>query len=137
MELDIYDGKVFLRKDDTLVQKSTKKYSIKLSFDESWNDFTKNAVFEVGVIRIVQHLEENECLLPTECLQQGGVRLYLSICGNKGEIFRITERYSLGRVLYAIILDTPHDSPDDWDIDNTATDEEVEKIIDDVFGEMP
>ena len=59
MVIEIKDQWAMLVRDDTLRQNSKKPYEVELVFDESWNGFSKTAIFEAGPVSIVVVLTED------------------------------------------------------------------------------
>lgn len=74
-----------LIKDDTLRQNSTKTYEVEFDFDESWDGYSKTAIFEAGPASVIVTLTEDRCTIPAECLKHGSVKLKVGVYGVKGE----------------------------------------------------
>lgn len=147
MKITVKDQNATLAKDDTLVQNSGKTYIAEFFFDHSWDGFSKTAVFEAGNFRIEVPLTEDRCVIPSKCLERAGVKLKVGVCGTKGAASRGTAWCLTGIVLHkasfnALTSSAPlPEIPDDVRAiilelicASTATDEEVEKILNRIFG---
>lgn len=181
MEIAVKAKSAHLIKDESLVQNSEKLYIVEFAFDQSWDGYTKSAIFEAGGVQQPPvALTDNRCIIPAECLKRAGVILKIGVSGvngdeQKGPVWCLTSKIlyqtdttalippvSPGGDVTAQILEiirentatdkevqeaindafasewTPPDGPDDPENpDNTATDEEVEDILDAVFGDEP
>ena len=171
MVIEIKDQWAMLVRDDTLRQNSKKPYEVELVFDESWNGFSKTAIFEAGPVSIVVVLTEDRCTIPAECLKHGSVKLKIGVYGVKGEARKATvwcetsmiipdgglglgsssgtplpdDAYEQimavigdlgaagfeGKTLSEVIIELRNN------IAGTATDKEVEDMLDDTFGSAP
>lgn len=85
MEIAVKDKYAIPVTDDTLIEKSPKPYTVKFSFDETWNGFSKVVIFEAGPANIIVALTDDQCTIPEECLKRGGVKLRIGIYGLKGD----------------------------------------------------
>ena len=180
MEIAVKETYAHMLKDESLVQNSEKIYIVEFIFDQSWDGYTKTAVFKAGSVELSVPLTDDRCIIPAECLKQAGVNLHVGVNGVNGEEQKDTIWCLTSRIMYAVDATqlippclfwrrysgpdfggypreygygrgsrpgygrgigtdwTPPDDPDDpEDPDNTATDEEVEDILDAVFGEEP
>lgn len=90
MKIDIKDKWAILVKDDTLRQNSKKTYEAEFVFDESWNGFSKTAIFEAGPASVIIALTEDRCTIPAECLKHGSVKLKIGVYGVNGEVRKAT-----------------------------------------------
>lgn len=116
----------------TLIQNDKTPCIMEFVFDEYWGNFTNKIVlFKAGnAAEVSVGLDKNECLIPDECLKEGGVFLKTCVQGssNTGDIS--TAWYTLGRVLYDATIDIGGDS-------HTPTDpgayDELKKAIGDIF----
>lgn len=84
MKIEIKDKWAMLIKDDTLRQNSMKPYKVEFIFDESWNGFSKIAIFEAGPASVIVALTDDTCSIPVECLKHGSVKLRIGIYGVNG-----------------------------------------------------
>lgn len=85
MIIQVTDHWAHMVKDDTLRQNSKKAYEVVFCFDESWDGFSKTAIFEAGPASVIVALTEDRCLIPSECLRHGSVKLKIGIYGINGE----------------------------------------------------
>ena len=85
MKINVMDNWAVMVEDDTLQQNSQKSYEVKFNFTESWNGFSKTAIFEAGPASVIVALTEDRCSIPAECLKHGSVKLQIGIYGVKGE----------------------------------------------------
>lgn len=90
MNIEVNDQWARLVKDDTLQQNSKKSYEVMFTFDESWDGFSKTAIFEAGPASIVVVLTDDRCTVPAECLKHGSVRLKIGVYGLKDGARRAT-----------------------------------------------
>ena len=170
MIIEIKDQWAMLVKDDTLRQNSKKPYEVELIFDESWNGFSKTAIFEAGPASVIVALTADRCTIPTECLKHGSVKLKIGVYGVNGETRKgtvwcetsmIVPDASLGlgsspstpplddiysEIMAAIgdlsaagfegktLAEIFRDIKDSACACETATDEEVDKVLSDAFG---
>lgn len=86
MKIEINNRWARVIKDDTLRQNTKKPYKVELIFDESWDGYSKTAIFEAGPASVIVALTEDHCTIPTECLKDGSVRLNIGVYGVNGEI---------------------------------------------------
>lgn len=85
MKITVKDSYSLLLTDDTLIQNSSKTYTVEFIFDESWDGFSKTVIFEAGPASVIVALTEDQCTIPTECLKRGSVELRIGIYGVKGD----------------------------------------------------
>jgi len=167
LKIKITDKWAQLVEDDTLRQNSQKPYKVEFIFDETWDDFSKTAIFEAGSASIIVTLTDDCCIFPAECLKQGGVIPRVGVYGVRDAEHKATVWCKTSLVLYDVRLDLGQGSqrPDEiyteimaaigdlsaagfegmtlaeifreiWiSISETATDEEVDKVLDATFGE--
>jgi hypothetical protein len=131
-------------KDDSLVENSEKIYIVEFHFDESWDGYTKSAIFDAGGVQQPPvELTDDRCIIPAECLKKGGVNLKIGVTGVKGAEQKDTVWCLTGRIMYGV--DPKQLIPPSYiggDVtaqileiikENTATDEEVQEALDDAF----
>jgi len=75
LKIDILDTWAVIVEDDTLRQNSTKTYEVEFNFAESWDGYSKTAIFEAGPASVIVALTEDRCTIPAECLKHGSVKL--------------------------------------------------------------
>lgn len=85
MKINVMDTWAAITEDDTLRQNSQKSYEVEFIFSESWNGYSKTAIFEAGPASVIVALTENRCIIPAECLKHGSVKLKIGIYGLNGE----------------------------------------------------
>lgn len=85
MEIAVKDTYSILVQDDTLIQNSSKLYSVKFAFDETWDGFSKTAIFEAGPASVIVALTDDQCTIPAECLKRGSIKLKIGIYGISGD----------------------------------------------------
>lgn len=85
MVIEIKNQWAQLVKDDTLRQNSKKEYEAEFVFDESWNGFSKTAIFEAGSASVIVALTSDRCTIPAECLKHGSVKLKVGVYGVNGD----------------------------------------------------
>lgn len=175
MRIAVIKETIAMTKDETLVEKSDEIYSVHFDFDETWDGFTKTALFKAGEYVKELALVDDECDIPSECLEIPGLMLKVLVRGVKGDEEISTPWCNTSRILYDISIDIPvpptppEPSDDEFSrlgndfeavlreeyteeelegrelpevvneveelIGNTATDEEVEEVLDDVWGD--
>lgn len=145
MEIAVKATYARMLKDESLVQNSDKLYIVEFLFDESWEGYTKYAIFEAGGVQQPPvALTDNRCIIPAECLKQAGVNLHIGVYGTKDGAQRDTIWCLTSRVMYAVDPSQliPPSSPPSGDVtaqileiirENTATDEEAMSVIDEAF----
>lgn len=144
MEIAVKATYAHMLKDDSLVENSEKIYIVEFRFDESWDGYTKSAIFDAGGVQQPPvELTDDRCIIPAECLKQGGVNLKIGITGVKGEEQKDTIWCLTSRIMYGV--DPKQLIPPSYiggDVtaqilevirENTATDEEVQDALDDAF----
>ena len=144
MEIAVKETYAHMLKDESLVQNSEKIYIVEFIFDQSWDGYTKTAVFKAGSSELSVPLTDDRCIIPAECLKQAGVNLHVGVNGVKGEAQKDTMWCLASRIMYAVDatqLIPPSYSGGDIRAqilevirENTATDEEVDQALDEVFG---
>jgi len=101
---------VYLLEDETLVSKSKKVYNVHFTFDETWDGFVKKISFKAGAVTEKVSLTDDSCVIPTECLEEGGVNLMVRVSGTKynsgGGISKSTDWHLISRILMS-----PHFDP--------------------------
>lgn len=85
MEIAVKDTYLIMVADDTLIQNSPRLYTVKFTFAEAWDGFSKTAIFEAGPASIIVALTDDQCTIPTECLKRGSVELRIGVYGVKGD----------------------------------------------------
>ena len=144
MEIAVKETYAHMLKDESLVQNSEKIYIVEFIFDQSWDGYTKTAVFKAGSSELSVPLTDDRCIIPAECLKQAGVNLHVGVNGVKGEEQKDTIWCLTSRIMYAVDatqLIPPSYSGGDIRAqilevirENTATDEEVDAALDDAFA---
>lgn len=144
MEIAVKETYAHMLKDESLVQNSEKIYIVEFIFDQSWDGYTKTAVFKAGSSELSVPLTDDRCIIPAECLKQAGVNLHVGVNGVKGEEQKDTIWCLTSRIMYAVDatqLIPPAYSGGDIRAqilevirENTATDEEVDAALDDAFA---
>lgn len=144
MEIAVKETYAHMLKDESLVQNSEKIYIVEFIFDQSWDGYTKTAVFKAGSSELSVPLTDDRCIIPAECLKQAGVNLHVGVNGVKGEEQKDTIWCLTSRIMYAVDatqLIPPAYSGGDIRAqilevirENTATDEEVDQALDEAFG---
>lgn len=144
MEIAVKSKSAHLIRDESLVQNSEKLYIVEFAFDQSWDGYTKSAIFEAGGVQQPPvALIDNRCIIPAECLKRAGVILKIGVIGvngdeQKGPVWCLTSKILYQTDTAALI---PPVSPG-GDVtaqilevirENTATDEEVREVLDDAF----
>ncbi len=114
MKIAVINQTVNLIKDDTLVEKSNKTYTAEFTFNEYWDGFTKTVRFKAGSVIQTAPLDNNRCVIPSECLKEGGAILMVRISGIKdisGEI-DATDTFwrPLSRILYRYSFEPTKDT---------------------------
>lgn len=178
MRIAVIKQTIALTKDETLIEQSDEIYSIHFDFDETWDGFDKTAFFQAGDYETEVALVDDECDIPSECLEIPGIMLKVLICGVKNGEEISTPWCNISRILYNTSIDIPipsippippEPSDDEYSrlsndfeailrdefteeelegkelpevvneieelVGNTATNEEVEEILDDVWGD--
>lgn len=145
MEIAVKAKSAHLIKDESLVQNSEKLYIVEFAFDQSWDGYTKSAIFKAGGVQQPSvALTDNRCIIPAECLKRAGVVLKIGVSGvngdeQKGPVWCLTSKILYQTDTAALI---PPVSPG-GDVtaqilevirENTATDEEVQEAINDAFA---
>ena len=77
MEIAVKETYAHMLKDESLVQNSEKIYIVEFIFDQSWDGYTKTAVFKAGSVELSVPLTDDRCIIPAECLKQAGVNLHV------------------------------------------------------------
>lgn len=144
MEIAVKSTYAHMLKDESLVQDSKKIYIVEFLFDQSWDGYSKSAIFEAGGVKQPPvALTDDRCILPAECLKRAGVNLRIGVYGTKDGEQTDTIWCLTSRIMYAI--DPGHLIPPTMtggDVtaqilevirENTATDEEVQDALDDAF----
>jgi len=85
---------------DTLMQNSKETYPVEFIFDETWEGFSKTAVFVAGSTSVSVPLTEDKCVVPPQCLKLGGVVLKIGIHGEKGTERKQASWCRAGKVLH-------------------------------------
>lgn len=85
MKINVMNTWAVMTQDDTLRQNAGKTYYVEFNFDESWDGYSKTAIFEAGPASVIVTLIEDSCTIPAECLKHGSVKLHIGIYGIKGE----------------------------------------------------
>lgn len=144
MEIAVKETYAHMLKDESLVQNSEKIYIVEFIFDQSWDGYTKTAVFKAGSSELSVPLTDDRCIIPAECLKQAGVNLHVGVNGVKGEEQKDTIWCLTSSIMYAVDatqLIPPSYSGGDIRAqilevirENTATDEEVDQALDEAFG---
>lgn len=144
MEIAVKSTYARMLKDESLVQNSNKLYIVEFVFDESWNRYSKFAIFETGGIQQPPvALTDDHCIIPSECLKQAGVNLRIGVYGTKDGVQRDTIWCLTSRIMYSVDPSAliPPSSPS-GDVtaqileiirENTATDEEALDAINEGF----
>lgn len=149
MQITVKGRYTTLVKDDTLVQNSEKLYIGEFIFDESWDGFSRTAVFGAETAHVEVSLAENRCIVPSKCLERAGVKLRIGVYGERNGERRDTSWCLTGNILYEVkfgkLVPTPGPNLPDIPADayaqiieviraSTATDAEVEEVLDKTFG---
>lgn len=169
MQINVMDRWAQMVKDDTLRQNSKKEYEVEFRFDESWNGYAKTAIFEAGPASVIVALTEDRCIIPSECLKHGSVKLKIGVYGVKGEERKGTVWCLTSLIIpdYSFGTGSGTSSPDDIyseimaaigdlsaagfegktlaevfkeikdSVCDTATDEEVDAMLKGTFGASP
>ena len=143
LEIAVKETHAHLIKDDSLVQNSKKIYIVEFTFDQSWDGFTKTAIFEAGGVQQPPvALTDDRCIIPAECLKQAGVNLRIGVQGVNGAEQKDTIWCLTSRIMYAVDAEQLI-PPSGGDVkaqilevirENTATDEEAQEAINDAFA---
>lgn len=143
MEIAVKETYAHMLKDESLVQNSEKIYIVEFIFDQSWDGYTKTAVFKAGSVELSVPLTDDRCIIPAECLKQAGVNLHVGVNGVNGEEQKDTIWCLTSRIMYGV--DPKQLIPPSYiggDVtaqileiikENTATDEEVQEALNDAF----
>ena len=175
MRIAVNNMVVYLLEDETLVEKSGKTYTVDFTFDKAWDGYKKGVMFKAGSITEKVVLSDDSCVIPLECLEEGGLNLMVRVIGAKvgrtGAVTISTPWSLISRILYETVIEIPpHPSPipegevgrlcEDFvdllvreyteeqlknksldevignmdGLDNTATDEQVDAVLDEVWG---
>ena len=89
MRYEVNDVTIKLTEDETLVAGEVKVHYAEFTFDSSWDEYTKLAVFKRGVLTMEQKLTDNKCEIPWEVLTKRGT-LMVGIYGTTAEKTRPT-----------------------------------------------
>lgn len=89
MRYEVNDVTIKLIEDETLVAGEVKVHYAEFTFDSSWDEYTKLAVFKRGVLTMEQMLTDNKCIIPWEVLQKRGT-LMVGVYGTTAEKTRPT-----------------------------------------------
>ncbi len=101
-----------LIKDDTLIQKSEREYTVDFEFDDSWTGYEKSAVFAAGNVSETVVLVDDSCTIPSSVLEDGGVILKVRVHGTKESVEMNTEWCDTSRILYRVDMsDIPEPMP--------------------------
>jgi len=152
---------------DTLMQNAKETYTAEFIFDETWEGFSKTAVFVAGPVSVSVPLREDRCQVPPRCLKWGGVVLMVGVRGEKGLERKNAGWCRAGKVLHEAFSGSAAPSTSVPDLPEevlavigdlaaagfqgttvtdalceirshlcqAAADEEVDAMLDDVFGE--
>lgn len=144
MEIAVKATYAHLVKDESLVQNSDKLYIVEFRFDQSWDGYAKSAVFEAGGVQQPPvALTDDRCIIPAECLKRAGINLKIGVSGIKDGVQKDTVWCLASKIMYA--LDPTQLMPPthiDGDVkaqilevirENTATDAEVQEVLDNAF----
>lgn len=82
-----------------LVAKTVNAYAVKFYFDDTWDDFTKKAVFRTRSVAKEIYLSNDTCLIPWECLQDANEYLFFGVYGVHEDVVRPTV-WSTGRLIH-------------------------------------
>ncbi len=169
MKINVMDTWAVMVEDDTLRQNATKTYDVEFNFDQSWDGYSRTAIFEAGPASVIVALTEDRCTIPAECLKHASVKLKVGVYGVKGEERKGTAWCIASTIIpdAALGLGNPGSgtpTPDDVyseimaaigdlsaagfegktlaevfkeikeSVAETATDEEVDSVLDDAFG---
>ena len=151
MKIVVTDKWSSMVKDDTLIEKSEKLYIVEFAFDESWDGFTKTAIFTAGSVADEVLLTDNRCIIPSKCLEQAGSYLRVGVYGEKDGIQKDTVWCLTSKILYRASIGSigsgsgsgSGTTPVPEEVraqvievirTNTATDEEVDDAINTIFG---
>ncbi len=151
MKIVVTDKWSSMVKDDTLIEKSEKLYIVEFVFDESWDGFTKTAIFTAGSVADEVLLTDNRCIIPSKCLDQAGSYLRVGVYGEKDGVQKDTVWCLTSKILYRASIGpigsgsgsgsgtTP--VPEEVRAQvievirtNTATDDEIDAVLDKTFG---
>lgn len=130
MKLTVKGTVVNVLEGGTLIQNDPTPCLVEFVFDGAWDGLVKSVRFQAGKAEeVTVALEDDKCRIPEDCLKEGGVPLRIVVDGGS----LTSECYTLGRVLYAVKIDAGSGGGGGCDCE-TATDEEVEEALDDIFG---
>lgn len=176
MKIAVANQTATLSSEDQLVQHSENIYMVEFTFDESWEGFSKTAVFVVGSSNIGMILTEDRCMMPSQCLKRAGAVIRIGVYGVRGDerkptvwcktdavlpganagqliqppapdvysqllgaIGDLSQLQTSGKTLVEALNEIKQalengcggggENPD-----NTATDQEVDEALDDIFG---
>lgn len=85
MKIVVEENYSMLVVDDSLIQNSSKPYTVEFVFSAGWDGFSKTAIFEAGPASVIVALTDNRCTIPAECLKRGSVKLKIGIYGVNGD----------------------------------------------------
>lgn len=109
MKLVIKDSIITVVEGGTLIQNDKTPCNVEFVFSGIWADArTKTVLFKAGDAGEVDISLDNgnECLIPEECLKEGGVNLKVCVHGVGDTKELMTEWCLLGRILYDATIDT-------------------------------
>ncbi len=107
MKLVIKDSTIKMVEGGTLIRNDKTPCSVEFIFTGDWADCpTKTVIFKAGsAAEVSVSLAENKCLIPDECLKEGGVFLKARVEGSGSSEDIFTAWCTLGRVLYDAVID--------------------------------
>lgn len=89
MKYSVDSVKITLTEDETLVAGSVGVHYAEFTFDESWENYAKTAVFRNGNVTVEALVADGKCEIPWEVLADAGL-LYVGIRGELGDKQRPT-----------------------------------------------
>lgn len=134
MEITVIKQTIAMSRDETLIEKSQKTYSVSFVFDESWDGFTKTAHFQAGSVSSSVALVDDKCTIPAKCLENAGVILKVLVEGVKDGEERSTPWCLTSRILYETTIDVPNGSSHQCPTTPTEPTGEVGRLCNDFAG---
>lgn len=89
MKYNVQDANITVIEDEVLVAGEVKIHYAEFTFDDSWNEYDKIAVFKNGAVSKEQLLDGDKCEIPWEVLEKHGI-LMVGIFGMTSEKRRPT-----------------------------------------------
>lgn len=111
MKIEINGSFIRLVEDASLIQDTPVPCVVKFIFDESWEGFSKTALFKTDESALPRELVDDQCVIPAECLKKAGIRIRVNVVGTKGPEQISTGWCATGMIMHRISLGSGQGGP--------------------------